>query len=31
MRGDRVDIQRRIEQYKANPENLPSNLLEVIP
>ena len=28
MRGDRKDIQRLIEQFKANPDNRPNNLLE---
>jgi hypothetical protein len=28
MRGDRKDIQRLIEQFKANPDNRPTNLLE---
>lgn len=27
VRGDRKDVQRLIEQYKANPENRPTNLL----
>jgi len=27
MRGDRKDVQRLIEQYKANPANRPTNLL----
>lgn len=28
MRGDRKDIQRLVEQFKANPDNRPTNLLE---
>jgi len=28
MRGDRKDIQRLVEQYKANPDNRPTNLLD---
>jgi hypothetical protein len=28
MRGDRKDIQRLIDQFKANPDNRPSNLME---
>jgi len=28
MRGDRKDVHRLIEQYKANPDNRPTNLLE---
>jgi hypothetical protein len=28
MRGDRVDVQRIVDQYKANPENRPTNLLD---
>jgi len=28
MRGDRKDIQRLIDQYKANPDNRPSDLLD---
>ncbi|MHA1796039.1 MAG: hypothetical protein ACTSUK_08000, partial [Promethearchaeota archaeon] len=28
MRGDRKDIQRLVDQFKANPANRPSNLLE---
>ena len=29
MRGDRKDIHRLIEQYKANPDNRPVNILEL--
>ena len=29
MRGDRIDIHRLIEQYKANPDNRPVNILEL--
>lgn len=28
VRGDRKDVQRLVEQYKANPANRPTNLLE---
>lgn len=28
MRGDRKDIQRLVEQFKANPDNRPTNLLD---
>ena len=28
MRGDRVDVQRIVDQFKANPDNRPTNLLQ---
>ena len=28
MRGDRKDIQRLVEQFKSNPDNRPTNLLD---